>query len=664
MKTKRQWSLPLLLGLAVLGCSSTQESMSPDSPRNRTPSTPAEFRLPVAPSKEGGKLAFDKGIAAAKSGQYAVAARYFTEARKSDPYSPQVLFNLGLAHSKAGNELLAIPWLEAFLAVQPEAPNAGAVRAEIDRLEKTCSEKAARMFDGAAAAAEKLANPAKKKHALRDVQLARAESGDIEGSRVMFKAAEGREFNDQDLSSARKRFAVALADAGDVRRSQELISKLIETDQREVWQKYFWTLSRDGRATELTNLIEKLPASMESLRSDAYYSLAQLYLDQRDLIAMEAVLPRTGSGRDNLSAWLAWAKCAAGDLAGIRELAGQIQEPDAKARVLQYLAVMQLRTGDAAAAKQSAREILTLAVSEYSWTAMESRVVAAAVLGNIEGALSYSQQEFKGFQRVGMNPPGLWEQIVLIRGLSDDWTGAEGVITKVKAIQAPKEQYTEMPWSAGWPQAGMARALLWRGHPEKAHEWYRQVKPHLKGLLLSELVREYIRKGNLAAAEQAVWEITPEDYNYGYFQSYRPANAALVPVQMEALIQLAEEHVARQSTEEARRLLRHARLVAVAHSFTQDAGELLKTVAEFQARLGDSAGAEETDAWRPPPAALKWLQLATKLSIDRYTADLENGMREALKDEKPDAVPRQISWFVNSQIVSNLMRMRALRELP
>jgi len=78
--------------------------------------------------------AMKNGIIAAKQQDYLLAARYFQDARKIAPDSPEIFFNLGLAESKIpGRELRAIAWFGAYLASTTNAPNAAAVKDQIDK---------------------------------------------------------------------------------------------------------------------------------------------------------------------------------------------------------------------------------------------------------------------------------------------------------------------------------------------------------------------------------------------------------------------------------------------------------------------------------------------------------------------------------------------------
>ena len=94
-----------------------------------------QFASP-APASPRAMEAVKKGIVASKQQDYLLAIRYFQEARVQAPQSPEIFVNLGLAEANIpGRELRAICWFEAYLAANPGARNAAAVKEEIDALE-------------------------------------------------------------------------------------------------------------------------------------------------------------------------------------------------------------------------------------------------------------------------------------------------------------------------------------------------------------------------------------------------------------------------------------------------------------------------------------------------------------------------------------------------
>lgn len=89
-----------------------------------------------APLPPDAQLLIDKGVLAAKQQDYLLAIRYFQDARKLSPQAPEIYFDLGLAESKIpGRELRAIAWFGAYLAANPNAQNAAAVKEQIDVLD-------------------------------------------------------------------------------------------------------------------------------------------------------------------------------------------------------------------------------------------------------------------------------------------------------------------------------------------------------------------------------------------------------------------------------------------------------------------------------------------------------------------------------------------------
>jgi tetratricopeptide (TPR) repeat protein len=101
--------------------------------------------------------ALNKGFIAAKVPDYLLAIRYFEEARKLAPDAPEIYFNLGLAESKIpGRELRAMAWFGAYLAANPAAANASAIREQLDTLEVKSQSATARLLRLAEEAAGKL----------------------------------------------------------------------------------------------------------------------------------------------------------------------------------------------------------------------------------------------------------------------------------------------------------------------------------------------------------------------------------------------------------------------------------------------------------------------------------------------------------------------------
>lgn len=143
--------------------------------------------------------AFDRGLAAAQQQEWKLAVHHFTEAEMAARLSPPIMFNLGLAHGKAGHEVAGIRWLHAYLAAAPQAPNVTAVRKEITRLEVATEAKIARIFKEALAVAEKIPDRASRSKALDAIAEQQTYIGDIEAARQTLKLA-GRDLGDPQWS--------------------------------------------------------------------------------------------------------------------------------------------------------------------------------------------------------------------------------------------------------------------------------------------------------------------------------------------------------------------------------------------------------------------------------------------------------------------------------
>jgi len=116
---------------------------------------PAQTAAPSLPP--AAQEALNKGVIAAKVPDYLLAIRYFEDARKLAPNAPEVFYNLGLAESKIpGRELRAMAWFGAYLAANPAAPNAAAIREQLDTLEVKSQSATARLLRLAEEAAGKL----------------------------------------------------------------------------------------------------------------------------------------------------------------------------------------------------------------------------------------------------------------------------------------------------------------------------------------------------------------------------------------------------------------------------------------------------------------------------------------------------------------------------
>ncbi len=100
------------------------------------------FLFPV--SQADPNQAMERGYRAAQAGRWEEAIEAFDEARRTGNVrqSPQILLNLALAYDHAPGRLLtAASWYQAYLAVSPDASNAGQVAKRIEELVQAFDER-------------------------------------------------------------------------------------------------------------------------------------------------------------------------------------------------------------------------------------------------------------------------------------------------------------------------------------------------------------------------------------------------------------------------------------------------------------------------------------------------------------------------------------------
>ena len=91
----------------------------------------------------------NEGFEAAKNQDFKLANKKFLKAQELSPYNPAILFNLGLANSKEGNELTAIAWFRAYLEADPNSPNKQQVENKIKNLIELNKAKREKIFQKA-----------------------------------------------------------------------------------------------------------------------------------------------------------------------------------------------------------------------------------------------------------------------------------------------------------------------------------------------------------------------------------------------------------------------------------------------------------------------------------------------------------------------------------
>lgn len=124
--------------------------------------------------------ALARGFAMAQQQQWPLAIRYFRTAQSHAPTDGAVLFNLALAHDKAGgHDMVASAWYQAFLAAEPTAKSAPQVRKRLVDIEVASEIQIQRLLTTANQAVGQISDRAQAAPALDRIARAEAEAGDL-----------------------------------------------------------------------------------------------------------------------------------------------------------------------------------------------------------------------------------------------------------------------------------------------------------------------------------------------------------------------------------------------------------------------------------------------------------------------------------------------------
>jgi hypothetical protein len=141
--------------------------------------SPAAGTAQTTAQKQQAENAMARGVAMAQRKQWPLAIKYFKAAFQATPTDPRVLFNLGLAHDRAGGRTLAAAaWYRAFLIAAPRTDNSAKVQKRVVDLEIETESQIARMLETAQTIASQVSGKGKTT-VLDRIARAHAENGDI-----------------------------------------------------------------------------------------------------------------------------------------------------------------------------------------------------------------------------------------------------------------------------------------------------------------------------------------------------------------------------------------------------------------------------------------------------------------------------------------------------
>jgi Tol biopolymer transport system component/tetratricopeptide (TPR) repeat protein len=300
--------------------------------------------------------AIEKGWAAAKKQEYKLALRHFDEARKTAPYAPEVLFNLGLAESKIpGRELAAMVWFKAFLAASPDAPQAQKVRDLYSQSEAAVVGTIRKLIDLEKDVAMKRPEGNKlsafwKDATLRGIVEYQLRLGDIAGARQTAQLT-------QDPEAFNREVAVYKAKIGDVKGALEA-AELVAQDNRCYTYDSIATYQAEMGDVAGALKTRELARRWGDCASNFEQYVAEARVKMGDIEA--AVKGAELSGRvdmDSLFLRIGREQSKKGDVKGVMEAAKRLSYSVNEWLVPSYIAEAQTRKGDIEAALHTAKSL-------------------------------------------------------------------------------------------------------------------------------------------------------------------------------------------------------------------------------------------------------------------------------------------------------------------
>ncbi len=315
---------------------------------------------------------FKKGLAATKQQSWHLAIKYFLKVQKASPTYPPVLMNLGLAHAKAGSELPAIAWLNAYVALSPKAPNLPSVEKEIIRLEVTAETKFRKLIQTAKATTAStttipIVGQYHQSDAYEQIAIAQAKVGDIGGAQKTLTQLSLKEVNKQ---WAYGKVAEAQAKSGDIAGAKETASQIPDDYVKSL--AYTNIAIAQAEVSNITGAKKTLALAMETasrITKDGFFdrpntNIAEAQAKTGDIagaqktltLAMEAASRITNlSGKSQAYVNIAAALTKMDDIAGTRKMLALATE--AASRITYYDSYQDSAYADIAKAQAEAGDI-------------------------------------------------------------------------------------------------------------------------------------------------------------------------------------------------------------------------------------------------------------------------------------------------------------------
>ncbi len=407
----------------------------------------------------------DKGIDAAKAGDFKSALESFKAAWYKAPDSAVLFLNQGLAESRLpGRELRAIAWLSAYLAAHPAAPNKDAFQQTISELSKKDRANDVILKKSMVAAARVTGSTYYVGVAQLKLAQALVRINDLAGAEKVFaETEEGNNRNAVSLAVAEGR-----ARAGNAAGARELVAAMTASSNTTGnYQETMLALCDVAGAQLKAGDKEGSRASMALAAwypykwSDAFSAtgawttLAKAQMKAGDKEDARASLkkaleyaPKSDTLKEYLIAEVGALQAELGNLDDAHATFDMLDTDNESATVLTAIAVAQAKAGDFAAARKTADQTAPF----MRCLALESLAEQQTKAGQPKEAMSTLADALKASE----NNKNALDRTFMETGVAFHQIHAGGFAQARETLERAKKTQKKIPWNkaAGFRGAG------------------------------------------------------------------------------------------------------------------------------------------------------------------------------------------------------------------
>lgn len=433
--------------------------------RSGNKTTAATASAPVPPPlPPDAKAALDLGLAAVKQQSWPLAIKYFAQAREKAPWDPTLLFDLGLAEAKAGGrELRALNWMNAYLALSPNAPNRSQVQQETAALDIAVQGQVAKLIDTARAMAAAVSDPSQQSNVVDSIAAAQVRMNDLPGA---LKTAElvvdtpQMGYRSSVYGFIAQVQAQEKSSIWDIQQTLRLVSDRYNSKQSS-YSDVVSQLLNAGRFDDAVQIVGSFSAGWGT--ASAYGDIAEKRAAKGDTIgALKTVLLIPNLNQRSSALWqVARAASSAGDIQGALKAAGMSTDPYYQSLAYSTVASEQVLRHDVSGANQSIASAFQPVDQIHDQGASTMRPRALADIAIVQASTGNLREAFKTANKIS-DPGNKSDAFVKIAPYCKQF-GDESALRKSEDSALRAARQIEDTQLQGWAFLAVAQEQSRRG---------------------------------------------------------------------------------------------------------------------------------------------------------------------------------------------------------